>query len=143
MTSPTLELQGEIVTALKANPGVAALVGARVYDIVPSEEDRVSKTGAAFPYISLGPTDEVSDDTDCTDGFEITLQIDCWSRKQGFPEARQIADAVRQALKPELTLTDNALVYLQHITTRTFRDPDGLTSHAALTFEAFAEQPTS
>jgi branched-chain amino acid transport system substrate-binding protein len=35
----------------------------------------------------------------------------------------------------------NALVYLQHRTTRTFRDPDGLTSHAALTFEAFAEQP--
>jgi len=135
MTSPTLELQGAIVTALKAAAGVTALVGVRVYDMVPADSD--------FPYVSLGPTDEVSDDTDCTDGFEITLQIDCWSRKPGFPEVRQIADAVRQALKPELTLTDNALFYLQHITTRTFRDPDGLTSHAALTFEAFAEQPTS
>jgi len=135
MTSPTLELQGAIVTALKAAAGVTALVGVRVYDMVPAASE--------FPYISLGPTDEVSDDTDCTDGFEITLQIDCWSRKPGFPEARQLADAVRQALKPELTLADNALVYLQHITTRTFRDPDGLTSHAALTFEAFAEQPTS
>lgn len=133
MTSPTLELQGAIVTRLKATAGVTALVGARVYDAIPA--------GAFFPYISIGPTDEVSDDTNCTDGFEITIQIDCWSRKTGFPEVRQLADAVRAALKAELSLTDNALVYFQHLTTRTFRDPDGLTSHAALTFEAFAEQP--
>lgn len=133
MTSPTLELQGAIIAALKASPGVSAMVGARVYDSVP---DRVD-----FPYISLGPTDETSDDADCIDGFEMSLQIDCWSRAVGFPEVRKVADAVRQALKPDMTLTDNALVYLNHLVTRTFRDPDGLTSHAAMTFEAFAEQP--
>lgn len=133
MTSPTLELQGAIVAALKGDAGVTAIVGQRVCDRI--------EAGALFPYVSLGPTDEVSDDVDCTDGFEITLQIDCWSRVPGFPEVRRLADAVRQALKAELALTDNALVYLNHLTTRTFRDPDGLTSHAALTFEAFAEQP--
>lgn len=141
MTSPTLELQDVIIEALRADVALTALVSGRVYDAVPPDTKRTADTGAAFPYVSLGPTSEVSDDADCIDGFEISLQIDCWSQKVGFPEVRRIADAVRAALKAELTLTDNALVYLQHRLTRTFRDPDGLVSHAALTFEAFAEQP--
>jgi len=134
VTSPTLELQGAIVARLKDDGAVAALVAGRVYDSVPA--------GVLFPYISLGPSDEVSEEYDCIDGFNISLQIDCWSRKLGFPEVRAIGDAVRSALKTELFIEHNALAYFQHRTTRTFRDPDGLTSHAAITFEAFAEQPT-
>lgn len=133
MTSPTLELQGAIVARLKAHAPLTAIVGQRVYDAVPS--------GMVFPYVSLGPSDEISDDADCIDGFEITMQIDCWSRTVGYVEARRIADAVRAALKADLTIADNALVYFTHRITRTFRDADPLTSHAALTFEAFIEQP--
>lgn len=134
MTSPTLELQGAIVTRLKARPAVTALVGQRVYDFIPSKP--------VFPYVSFGPSDELTDDAECLTGFEITMQIDVWSRAVGFPEARQIADAVRQALHGhDFILTGNALVYFQHRITRMFRDPDGLTSHAAITFQAFAEQP--
>lgn len=139
MTSPTLELQGVIVAALKADAAVAALVAGRVYDSVP--RSAAGAVTAGFPYISIGGDEEVSEDADCIDGFAISLQIDCWSRQPGFPEVRRIADAVRAVLTDDLSLADNALVFLQHRITRTFRDPDGLTSHAALTFEAFAEQP--
>lgn len=134
MTSPTLELQGAIVTRLKAYSSLTAHIGQRVYDSVPAQP--------AFPYVSIGPSDEVTDDAECIDGFEISMQIDVWSRAVGFPEARQIADAVRQALHGyEINLAGNALVYFHHRVTRMFRDPDGLTNHAALTFTGFAEQP--
>lgn len=134
MTSPTLELQGAIVARLKADAAVSALIAGRVYDAVPSNP--------TFPYVSFGPSDELSDDADCITGFDIAMQIDCWSRAVGFPEARRISDAVRAALvATDLPITANALVYFTHRQTRLFRDPDGLTSHAAISFEAFAEQP--
>ena len=134
MASPSLEIQGAIVARLKATAAVTALVDTRVYDSVPA--------GASFPYITLGQGDETSDDVDCVDGFEIALDIDVWSRAPGFPEAKRISNEIRKALKnPPLAISDNALVYFNHRQTRTFRDPDGITSHAVLTFEAFAEQP--
>lgn len=133
MTSPTLELQGAIVARLKADAAVTALIAGRVYDAVPPNP--------TFPYVSFGPSDELSDDADCITGFEISMQIDCWSRSVGFPEVRRISDAVRAALvATDLPITANALVYFNHRQTRLFRDPDGLTSHAALSFDAFAEQ---
>jgi hypothetical protein len=134
MTSPSLELQSAILARLKVVPAVTALIDGRVYDQVPAS--------AAFPYVSFGPTDELTEDTNCRNGFDISLQIDCWSRAVGFPEVKRVSDAVRAALHDhDFTLTDNALVYFRHRQTRVFRDQDGLTSHAVLTFEAFVEQP--
>lgn len=134
MTSPSLELQGAVVARLKATNAVTSLVGARVYDRVPDDP--------TFPYVTIGEGDELSEDADCITGFDISLDIDVWSRAVGFPEAKSISDAIRSALtSTELTITQNALVYFQHRQTRFLRDPDGLTQHAVLTFEAFAEQP--
>lgn len=140
MTSPTDELQEAIYGRLTGDAAVTALIGQRVYDNVPRGAD--GAVTAQFPYASFGPSDELSDDAECITGFDISMQIDVWSREPGYPEARQAADAVRQALHDhEFNLTGNALVYFKHRVTRFFRDPDGLTSHAALTFQAFAEQP--
>ncbi|THV13731.1 DUF3168 domain-containing protein [Rhizobium rhizophilum] len=142
MASPSLELQGVIVARLKAWAGLSASVNGRVYDSVPKEDLRIAQTGAGWPYISVGEGDETSDDADCIDGFEISLDIDVWSRAVGFPEAKRISDEIRKALKsPDLTLPTNALVDFRHRQTRFLRDPDGLTSHAVMTFEGFAEQP--
>lgn len=134
MTSPTLELQGGIVTRLKATGAVTGIIGSRIYDPVPA--------GATFPYVSFGPSDELSDDADCITGFEVTMQLDAWSRGTGFPEVRRLADAVRDAIHGyEFNLSANALVLFEHRLTRIFRDPDGLTSHAAMTFTAIVELP--
>lgn len=134
MASPSLELQGAIVDRLKATAAVTALVGDRIYDDVPD--------GALFPYVQVGDGDELSEDADCITGFDISLDIDIWSRKKGFPEAKQISDAVRTALvEVEMSIATNALVYFQHRQTRFLRDPDGLTKHVVITFEAFVEQP--
>ncbi|MGB3486675.1 MAG: DUF3168 domain-containing protein [Xanthobacteraceae bacterium] len=132
MTSPSLELQGVIVSRLKADTAVRAVVADRVYDNVPKD--------AGFPRVTLGATDEISDDADCIEGLAISFQVDCWSQAVGFPQVRQISDAVRRSLHDaDLALMNNALVSLTHRQTRVFRDPDGLTSHAAMTFDAFVE----
>jgi hypothetical protein len=132
--SPSYEIQVAVVARLKSNAAVNALISGRVYDSVP-------KT-AQFPYVTLGEGDENAADADCIDGLEISFDVDVWSRSVGFPESKHIADAVRRALtNPEIVLQENALVDLTHRQTRVFRDPDGLTSHAVLTFQAFVEQP--
>lgn len=134
MTSPTLELQGAIVAKLKATGTVTALIGTRIYDSVPST--------ATFPYVSFGPEQILEDDAECITGFEVFMQLDAWSRGVGFPEVKRIAEAVRKTLHDfDLVLTDNALVSFQHRQTRVFRDPDGLTAHAAIEFIGLVEQP--
>ena len=134
MASPSLELQIAIVSRLKATAAVADLIADRVFDSVPDDAD--------FPYVTVGEGDETSDDADCIDGFEISLDVDVWSREVGFPEAKRISDEIRRALKsPDLVLQTNLLVEFRHRQTRFLRDPDGLTSHAVMTFEGFAEQP--
>jgi len=141
MTSPAHELQLAIVAQLKGDAAVTALVAQRVYDDVPSETQRASRTGGSWPYVSMGPSDETSDNADCIDGFEITVQIDVWSQDVGYPEARRIADAVRRALKTDLDLTDNAMVSFEHRVTRYLPDPNPLVRRAAMTFTALVEQP--
>jgi hypothetical protein len=131
MANPELEIQGAVVARLKADPAVTALVNGRIYDSVPSN--------AAFPYISIGPVDSVADDADCITGLIVAQQIDCWSRAVGYPEVKKIADAVRASLHDQesaLPLATNALTFFEHRNTRITRDPDGLTSHGILGFEA-------
>ena len=134
MISHSLEVQGEVITRLKAFPALAALVNGRIYD-QPSEVP-------TFPYVSWGPDQSVEQDADCLISFEMSIQIDAWSRAVGYPEVKEIAEAVREALHDyELPLVENALVSLQHRQTRNLRDPDGLTSHAVIEFTALVEQP--
>lgn len=137
MASAALELQGAIVAALKADTGVSGIVGDRVFDYVPRSSGSVT---AEFPFVAIADFQELTEDADCIPGAEIFVTIDVWSRAIGKPEAHRLASAVKAALT-DLTLTDFALVMLEHDSTRTLTDPDGLTTHAVLTFRAFVEQP--
>lgn len=132
-TSPTLELQGAIVTRLRNMTSV----GARVYDQPPPEPSRV------FPYISYGPDQQLAANAECLLSYEVSVQIDVWSQEVGYVEARQIAEEVRAALHDAvITLSVNALLMIEHQSTRTLRDPDGKTSHAVVEFLAIVEQPS-
>lgn len=133
MTSPTLEMQAAIVARLTNDSALTALINKRVFDRVPED--------SAFPYVSLGPTQEIAEDAECIDADEVHVQIDAWSREVGYPEVRKIADAVRKALDDyAFTLTANALVAFEYRQTRTMRDPDGVTNHAVIEFTAIIER---
>lgn len=127
MSDPSLLLQGAIVALLKGDVALTALVAQRVYDAVPSSP--------TFPYVTIGDGQVLGDDTeDCGDGSEINLQIDAWSRAVGYPEVKQIAAAIRAALKNYPTLSGFQVSVVEFLQTQFLRDPDGLTRHAAIQF---------
>lgn len=134
-----LEVLQRIVALLKADSAVAALVGTKIYDRPPHEN---GEPAVASPYISLGPHDGLTEDSDdCMDLVELTFQVDAWSWGAGVAYSRaevsNIAAAVRSCLhRRDLALTGGASVEIQHQMTRVMRDPDGETNHAAITFTA-------
>ena len=114
MKAATSELQKVIIQTLSNDADVKDIVDGRVFDSVPLK--------AEYPYISLGP---MTSDTTLADCLEM----------------RELANAVRQALtKSDLILEKNGLVLFIHESTRELRDPDGLTSHAAVNFEAVVQR---
>lgn len=132
MSDPSLALQAAIVGALKADSGLLALVGTRVYDEVP--------VSPAFPYVTLGPVQVLPDKADCIDGVEIFPQIDAWSRTRGSPEAKRIGAAIVAALDDQdLTVSGSLVVVFELQSINYLRDPDGLTHHAAITFRALLQ----
>ncbi|MCZ7855047.1 DUF3168 domain-containing protein [Agrobacterium salinitolerans] len=132
MADPTLELQGAIIARLRANSAVSALVGNRIADI--------PKSTWAKPYISIGPSNYVAELIDCIDGGEVMMQIDCWSESTTMKEIRDIADAVRRALRNwEPDLATNAIVTFDPWRTDFIRD--GALKQASLRYTAIVEEP--
>lgn len=132
MSDPVLELQGSIIARLRANSAVTALVANRVADI--------PQAAWAKPYISIGPSNYVAELVDCIDGGEVMIQIDCWSESTTMKEVRDIADAVRRALRNwEPTLATNAIVTFDPWRTDYIRD--GAIKQASLRYTAIVEEP--
>lgn len=132
MADPVLELQGGIIARLKANARLIALVGTRIADIPQSTWVK--------PYICIGPSNYVAELIDCIDGGEVMIQIDCWSESTTMKEIRDIADAVRRALRNwEPALATNALVSFEPWRTDYIRD--GALKQASLRYTAIVEEP--
>lgn len=132
MTAPVMEIQKLIRDTLLADAAVTALVTG-VHDDVPA--------AAAFPYVSFGPTQELPDDAECIAGSEFSIQIDVWSRKKGRAECAALCFAVKKALHDvELELTEHALASIRMVSTRLFRDPDGITNHGVVTLQLLVEE---
>lgn len=127
MADPSLALQGAINTRLRSQvSGVAN----RVFDRVLAD--------VVFPYIEIGSFQTVDDGAQCHDGQEVYATLHVWSCAVGQVEVKTIAGAVRGALhEAELDL-GAAWQFLEiaHQDTRYLKDPDGLTSHAVLSFRA-------
>ena len=133
MKAATSELQKVIIQTLSNDADVKEIVDGRVFDSVPKE--------AEFPYVSLGPMTSDTTLADCLELDNISIQIDVWSRDVASEEMRELANAVRRALtKSDLALEKNGLVLFNHENTRELRDHDGLTSHAAVNFEAVVQR---
>ena len=134
MSEPSLALQRGIYSALASSSTVNGLISNRVYDRVTSD--------ATFPYVRIGIDQTVAEDQDCVEEcVEVFAQVDVFSRSQGKVEAKNIAGAIVRALnpstisiEPEYTLQD-----FRHVDTRFLDDPDGLSTHAVLSFRALIE----
>lgn len=138
LSDPSLDLQGAIVKALKADTGVKAIVSDRVFDQVARKPD--GSPNVPFPYIALGDGQMLPELAECTDAATNYVTLHLWSREVGFPEVKQLGASVIAALHDStLTLASGTLQSLMLDSSHYLRDPDGLTSHAVLTFHALTD----
>lgn len=129
------ELQRLLYSTLTGSTAIMALAGG-VYDRVPDNPFK-GKTA----YISLGATDSAEDDAECIAGLEINVTIHVWSTKVGALECKTLVDLVRKAMhRQSLQLSEHALVDTWVETTRTFADPDPLTTHGIVQLRCMVEE---
>lgn len=130
---PALSLQAALVAALKADAGVAAIVGARVYDEPPQD--------VAFPYVRIGEILVRPFHTDGQEAFEITFGIEAFSRPvAGRVEAARLAYAVQAALHDQtlaITGYGNAWTFCETFTTA--RDGAGQGYSSIIAFTAMLD----
>lgn len=134
MASPDLGLQKAVFDILKANGALAAAAGGRVYDEPPEK--------VVFPYVTIGEAQFIRNDATCREGGAVYLTMHAWSRSFGYVEVKTIAGIVVGALHlAAVPAGEWQVTSLMHRQTRTFRDPDGKTSHAVIEFVASVHKP--
>lgn len=123
------QLQAAVYAALSG----ASVASGRVYDRVPET--------AAFPYVTIGDEQVVDDSSDCQKGWEVFLDIHCWSRPSAGSKAevKALAASVVDVVEAITTISGFTLVQILHETSRFLRDPDGLTEHGICTFRALID----
>ena len=129
-----LALQKGLVAALKADAGIAALVGARVYDQPPKEATR--------PYIRIGGIEPRPLRTDGKAAASMTFGIEAHSRPatSGRVEATKCAEAIVTALdEAELTVAGYELVQVHWQAQNVAQDSDGESYTAIVAFTALLD----
>lgn len=137
MTFPAAPLQRAIFQTLRDDAAViAALNGeARIYDRVPPQASPTgAKSGATFPYVTIGDDQIVDDSTDCGEAYELFATVHVWSRDVGKAAPKILAAAIRAALDAEIAIEGFVVVVHEFQDARFFREPDGLTEHGVLSF---------
>jgi hypothetical protein len=134
MSDPSVRLQAAVVARLKSDAALTALVAGRIYDEVP--------TAAIFPYINISGGQIVGDDDECAQTSEVTYQLHVWTRPPSAgAKGKEIAGAVRTAMRPLLTVADFELLVQDFQQSQWLDDPDGQTKHAVVEFRFIIAHP--
>ena len=135
MDSASLQLQAAIVARLRSWPNLTALVGTKIFDVVPAD--------VSEPYVEIGNFDDRRDDKTCVKGREIYVTMHVWTLApsgSSRAEPNRIATAIESALADaELSLTSYRLISLAHVRTQVFKDLDEARFHGVVEFIARTE----
>ena len=129
-----LALQKALVSALKADAGISALVGARVYDQPPQSATR--------PFVRIGGIEPRPLRTDGKAAASLTFGIEAHSRPvtSGRVEATRCAEAIASALDgADLTVTGYEAVFVDWQTQTVAQDSDGQSYTAIVAFSALLD----
>ncbi len=132
LTDPSGALQAAIVAQLNADAQIVGLIDDRIYDRVPNLP--------TYPYVAFGDTQVLPELGEGTDSVEAFVTIHVWERFKGFDNVKSVAKLIAASLHDaELTIAGNVLLSILLQSSRTLRDPDGLTSHGVLTFQVLTD----
>ena len=110
-----------IVAKLKADAGVGAVAGDRIYDRVPES--------VTYPFVGFGYRSGEPWEAQLVDGWNALMTINIWSRAYGSVEAENVAKAVYVALHDvPLTLATQVFGFGKFITHDTNLQGDGITT---------------
>ena len=132
--SASAALQVALIAALRADADVSAFLGDRIWDNAP--------VGAEYPYLTLGPSQELDGSAECIDASECYQQIDIWTQEGGSQlTAKQICGAVKRRLHFEaLDLAEPyALTVMTVDDLRVMGDPDDQIAHGIVSVRALVE----
>lgn len=133
---PALALQKALIDFLKADAGIAALVGARVYDEPPEPVTR--------PFVRLGNVEvQPLRASGCVTTI-ATFSVEAHSRPiQGRIEATRIAEAIVAALDDaggSLSPVGFVVPWCDYLVQIVIRDSDGKSYAANVAFEAALDE---
>lgn len=112
-------LQEGVFQLLRSDPGVAVLVGTRIYDAPPPLEAEADPDGV---YVTIG--DERAQDwsTATDNGAAHLLAISVHAPRRGFSEAKQAAGAISDAmLRESIAISRGRVVLVRFVDARTRR----------------------
>lgn len=128
---PISQLQGALVTALKADAALVALVGPDgVFDAAPN--------GRPAPYVVIARHDMIQRDGDAAPGQEHRLLLHCWgdqpSRRRALDMAERVVDVAMA-----FAATGIAVTHRDHVRTETVIDKGTGLARAAVGLRFFSE----
>jgi len=132
--SVSLAFQKVARTKLAADETVTALVpAANIVDANARPE--------VFPRINLGEDQELPADEVVGRYTRLASTFHVWNREPGLAGVKEIADAIKRALRGQLwTLGNYQCIDCRFESARFVRDPDGQTAHGIVTFESVIEE---
>jgi hypothetical protein len=128
---PALALQAALVARLRANAGLSALIGARVYDAPPQS--------VVFPYVRIGQIESRPLRLTAPHTHEeLTFSVEAHSRPvTGRVEVSRIAFAIRLALDGAAPpVVGYSVDWIDWIAQSVSRGQDGQSYVASVAFEA-------
>jgi hypothetical protein len=133
------EIQKAIYAALKASTELTPLI-VDVYDNVPLQGE--SQDDSKFPFVKIGDDSYIDSSTNCSTGFDGSLQIRAYTRSGGgSKQLKTIQKAIYNALNRANLTVDNAqfigLTWTDNPTA--FTEPDGLTQTGIMNFRILVD----
>ena len=129
---PERALQAAVLSRLRADAALSALVAGRIYDEPPASP--------SYPYLAIGRAESRPWGGVDGEGAEHALTLTCVSRFGGAEEAKAVIAAARAALHgADFALTDHRLVNLRASFADVFRASDWRSTYGVLRLRAVTE----
>lgn len=128
--TPSLDLQDMIYRRLVADDTITW----PVFDRADPQQ--------GLPYIEFGPEDVQEDDDECIVGTNHQFQVDLYSSEAGRADLKEMMGLVKRSLHNYPgELTDNALHSIRFVRMTVIQEPDDISFHGVVQFEALIEEP--